>query len=100
KVDPPYLVRDLAVHLALPIVVVASPRLGTINHTLLTLEAARTAGLEVLAVVLTPWPESPTPIERSNRETIESIGEVKVCCLPALDLADPSSWPQLSVAVS
>ena len=44
---------------AYPVVVVASPGLGTINHTLLTLEAVRAAGLEVRAVVLTPWPERP-----------------------------------------
>ena len=54
---PDYLVRDLAVDLGLPLVVAASPGLGTINHTLLTIEAARAAGLEVAAVVLTPWPE-------------------------------------------
>ena len=39
-----YLVRDLVVELGLPVVVVARPGLGTINHTLLTLEAARAAG--------------------------------------------------------
>ena len=38
--------------------IAASPGLGTINHTLLTIEAARAAGLEVAAVVLTPWPEA------------------------------------------
>ena len=46
---PRYLVRDLAVDLGLPLVVAASPGLGTINHTLLTIEAARAAGLEVAA---------------------------------------------------
>ena len=53
---PTYLVRDLARELGYPVVVVAGPGLGTINHTLLTIEAARAAGLEVRAVVLTPWP--------------------------------------------
>ena len=53
-------VRDLAVDLGLPLVVAASPGLGTINHTLLTLEAARGAGLEVAMVVLTPWPDAPS----------------------------------------
>ena len=62
--------RDLAVALALPLVVAARPGLGTINHTLLTLEAARSAGLAVAGVVLTPWPEHPSAMERSNRETI------------------------------
>jgi dethiobiotin synthetase len=93
--SPRYLVRDLAVDLALPLVVAASPGLGTINHTLLTVEAARSAGLEVAAIVLTPWPERPTPIEQSNRETIGALGDVRVETLPALDLADPGSWPAI-----
>ena len=46
---------------ACPLVIAASPGLGTINHTLLTIEAARAAGLEIAAVVLTPWPERPEP---------------------------------------
>lgn len=44
-------IRDLIVALRLPLLVVASTRLGTINHTLLTLEAARVAGIEVRGVV-------------------------------------------------
>ncbi len=93
-----YLVRDLARALALPLVVAASPGLGTINHTLLTLEAARSAGLAVAAVVLTPWPGEPDPIERSNRETIESLGKARVDVLPRLRLEDPESWPPLAPA--
>jgi len=81
-----YLVRDFAADLALPLVVAASPGLGTINHTLLTLEAARAAGLEVAKVVLTPWPEEPSPIEASNRETIAALGAVEVETLPRLGL--------------
>ncbi len=42
-----FTVRDLAVELALPLLIAASPGLGTINHTLLTIEAARAAGLDV-----------------------------------------------------
>ena len=77
-----YLVRDLAVELGLPLTIAASPGLGTINHTLLTIEAARAAELEVASVVLTPWPEEPGEIERSNRETIAALGVVKVEELP------------------
>jgi dethiobiotin synthetase len=97
ELDSPYLVRDLAVDLALPLLIAASPGLGTINHTLLTLEVARAAGLEVCAVVLTPWPAQPGAIERSNRETIESLGEVTVKTLPQLDLSAPQSWPDLEI---
>jgi dethiobiotin synthetase len=73
-----YSVRDFAVALGLPLLIAARPGLGTINHTLLTLDAARAAGLDVLAVVLTPWPEQPNAIERSNRETIARLGEIEV----------------------
>jgi dethiobiotin synthetase len=90
-------VRDLAVDLALPLVVAASPGLGTINHTLLTIEAARAAGLEAGAVVLTPWPARPSLVEESNRETIAALGGVAVETLPPLDLSRPESWPPLIV---
>jgi len=95
--SPSYLVRDLAADLGYPVVIVASPGLGTINHTLLTLEAARAAGLEVAAIVLTPWPEEPTEIETSNRETIAALGASPVLTLPPLDLADPATWPALRI---
>lgn len=95
--SPRYLVRDLAVDLALPLVIAASPGLGTINHTLLTIQAARAVGLEVAAVVLTPWPGRPSQIEESNRKTIAELGEVRVEALPRLDLASPTSWPRLAL---
>lgn len=79
---PGYLVRDLARELGLPVLVAAAPGLGTINHTLLTLEAVRAVGLEVADVVLTPWPAEPSPMERSNRETIARAGRAVVAGLP------------------
>jgi dethiobiotin synthetase len=75
-------VRDLAVDLELPLVVAARSGLGTINHTLLTVEAARSAGLEVAGVVMTPWPDAPTEMERSNRSTVERLSGVPVSGLP------------------
>jgi dethiobiotin synthetase len=79
---PDHTVRDLAVALGLPLVVAARPGLGTINHTLLTLEAARAAGLDVRGVVLTPWPATPSMMQTSNRETIARHGAVEVATLP------------------
>lgn len=92
-----YLVRDLARELRLPVVVAARPGLGTINHTLLTVEAVRAAGLELRAVVLTPWPREPGPLEASNRETISRLGAVRVECLEHVALDDPPSWPALEL---
>jgi dethiobiotin synthetase len=79
-----YTVRDLAAEVALPLAIAAAPGLGTINHTLLTLEAARAATLDVCAVVLTPWPARPSAREQSNRDTVARLGEVEVTGLPHL----------------
>jgi dethiobiotin synthetase len=84
-------VRDLAVALGLPLVIAARPGLGTINHTLLTLEAARAAGLRVAAVVITPWPDEPDAMHLSNRDTIARLGAAKVLTLAATTPADLAS---------
>lgn len=82
-----YLVRDFAGELSLPVVIAARPGLGTISHSLLTIEAARAVALRIQAVVLTPWPDEPSAMERSNMETIERFGEVPVIGLPRTDRA-------------
>jgi len=92
-----YLVRDFAVDAGLPVVVVGSPGLGTINHTLLTLESVRSAGLEAAGVVLTPWPPDPSRLELSNRDSIADLGAVPVLTLEPIDLAEPASWPPLDL---
>jgi dethiobiotin synthetase len=86
--DGDYTVRELAAALGLPLVIAARPTLGTINHTLLTLQVARAAGLKVVAVVLTPWPEHPSELERSNRETIGRLGVVEVDGLARVHTAE------------
>jgi dethiobiotin synthetase len=95
---PDYLVRDLARDLGMPAVIVAAPGLGTINHTLLTIEAVRGAGLEVSAVVLNSWPDRPSQLERSNLETICELGRVAIETFPRLDLSRPELWPSLSLS--
>jgi dethiobiotin synthetase len=84
-----FTVCDLAAALALPMLVAARPGLGTINHTLLTLRAARAAGLDVRAVVLTPWPRRPSVLEHSNRETIARMGAVEVAVLGSVAGPEP-----------
>jgi dethiobiotin synthetase len=95
--SPSWTVRSFAVELGYPVVVVAPPGLGAINHALLTVESARSVGLKVAAIVLDPWPEDPTPIELDNRDTIAAMSGAEVLTLPHLDLTAPSSWPELRV---
>ena len=49
--------RDLASALQLPVLIVARPGLGTINHTALTVEYARAGGLSVVGVVISNYPD-------------------------------------------
>lgn len=70
---------DLMLALALPVVVVARSTLGTINHTLLSLEALRTRSLQIAGVVMVGEPNSDNraAIERYGRVPV--LGEMPVC---------------------
>jgi dethiobiotin synthetase len=94
-----FTVCDLAAALRLPVLIAARPGLGTINHTLLSLQAARAAGLTVRAVVLTPWPEQPSRLERSNREQITRLGFVAVDVLGVARSADPAELARIGAAL-
>jgi dethiobiotin synthetase len=69
--DTDYVI-DLAGQLGLPIVLVARSTLGTINHTLLSIEALRRRGLPLAGVVMN-GPETP-----HNRVAIERYGDVNI----------------------
>jgi dethiobiotin synthetase len=88
-IAPDYTVRDFAAALGLPVVVAARPGLGTINHACLTVESARNAGLDVRAVVMTPWPAEPTAMQRSNADTIAAACDVEVVFLPRVAALEP-----------
>jgi dethiobiotin synthase len=66
------LMVDLMLQLQLAVLIVADSGLGTINHTLLTLEGLRVRGLQVAGVVMVGERNS------SNREAIEDYGDVRV----------------------
>ena len=74
-----YWVLDFAAELAAPVLVVARAGLGTINHSLLTVEAAQQRGLEVAAIVLNAVePLAGGPAEETNPEVIARLGGVPV----------------------
>lgn len=77
-VDNNFLVLDLACWLKLPLLVVARAGLGTINHTALTVLAARRAGLSVAGVILNRGSASPGLAEQTNPEVIEALTGVPI----------------------
>jgi len=72
---------DLARCWDLPLLIVARPSLGTINHTLLTVRLARAVGLKVLGVVISGYPKDPGVAERTNPEIIERMAHVSILAL-------------------
>jgi dethiobiotin synthetase len=79
---------DLAADLALPLVVVTRPGLGTLNHTRLTCEAARSRGLEVLGLVVNRYPSRPDVAERTNLGQLARLAPV-LAVVPEVDLHGP-----------
>jgi dethiobiotin synthetase len=77
--DEDHTVLDLARWLNLPTVIVARPGLGTINHTLLTIDVLRRANVRVAGVVINRYPaDTPTTAEETNPRNIEKYGKVSV----------------------
>lgn len=75
-------VLHLANWLNLPTIIVARPNLGTINHTLLTIAALRSAGVDVAGIVINRYPaENADVAEETNVASIERWGGVSVLCV-------------------
>jgi dethiobiotin synthetase len=81
-------VADLVAILGLPLLVVARRSLGTLNHTLLTLEAARGRGLRVAGVVINETEPPQTLADATNVEELR--GRIEVPLLAVMPhQADP-----------
>lgn len=67
-----HLMLDLIRKLGIPVLLVARSGLGTINHTLLSLDKLRTASVEVFGVVMNG------PKDDENRKAVEHFGNTSV----------------------
>jgi len=74
-----YLFLDLIMDLGLPLIIIARPGLGTINHSLLTVEAARKKGIKVLGLVFNHAEKTKNDIsQKTNPGIVSQFGEVPV----------------------
>jgi dethiobiotin synthetase len=81
---------DLALALGLPVLIVARPGLGTLNHTALTVEVARARGIGVAGVVVCGTNADPDVAERTNLDELRRIAPL-LGTLPY----DPDAWPAM-----
>jgi dethiobiotin synthetase len=73
------LVADLAQRFQLPLLIVARPNLGTINHTVLTVEFAKSYSLELCGIVLNASQEqSEGPAEETNPKELARLTHLPI----------------------
>lgn len=74
-----YLMKDLILDLNLPLVIVSRLGLGTINHTLLTIEVARNYGIEIIGIIFNQTEKQPVTIcEKTNPKIISELTGVPI----------------------
>lgn len=95
---------DLMQTLALPVILVARRGLGTINHSLLSLNALRNAGLDVAGVVFNETePVEPDFIREDNPQTVAAFAQVEILgvidYLREFDPASDKTWEQFEACM-
>jgi dethiobiotin synthetase len=94
-----YFVLDLARDSGLPIIIVSRPGLGTINHTMLTVNYAIKEGLTVAGIIINySLPSEGTPAEKTNPEVIKQISPVPLIgVFPYLEDMEGNSIAKVAV---
>ncbi|MBN2376044.1 MAG: dethiobiotin synthase [Sedimentisphaerales bacterium] len=81
-----YLVLDMMVDMGLPVIIVARSKLGTINHTLMTVEICRSRGVKVAGVVINGYqPDSADLAEQTNPEIIAEMTGLNILAITPYD---------------
>jgi dethiobiotin synthetase len=94
-------VADLAAMLHLPLVVVTRRALGTLNHTLLTLEVARARGLPIAGVIVNETAPVLNTAEQTNVEELRKRIDVPLLAVVPHQAAEAAElaridWQQLA----
>jgi dethiobiotin synthetase len=95
---PGVTLRDLAVELGAAVLVVATPQLGTLNHTALTLEALGAKGVSCAGVVIGSWPSRPGPVETSNRSALARLAPLRAALPAGAGSVDPAAFADMAAA--
>jgi dethiobiotin synthetase len=76
-----FLVSDLIKSINLPIIIVARPNLGTLNHTFLTVHYAKSQGIKIAGIIINGMNDNPGLDEQTNPKSIEEM-----CGVPILGI--------------
>jgi dethiobiotin synthetase len=71
-------IADFAKRVDLPVVIVSTAKLGTLNHTLLTVLACKKFGLKISGIILNKTSKKPDIVEQKTVEVLERLTHIKV----------------------
>ena len=93
---------DLMSAVGFPVILVTSPKLGTINHTLMSIKILQDAGVDISGIIFNRMPLNPNLIEKDNIKIIEKMSGISVIAviaeLPEGEIFNSSALPDMFVS--
>jgi len=89
------LILDLAAKMELPLLVVARAGLGTLNHTILTIQTARGRGLDVAGIIVNKFPAQPDKASITNLSELKRLTDVSVLYKMPEFKSGADGWPNI-----
>jgi dethiobiotin synthetase len=77
---------DVMKKMKLPTIIVSSPRLGSVNHTILTINACKVKKIPILGVIFNQMPRNPSMVESITPNYIEKLTDTNtISVIPFMD---------------
>jgi dethiobiotin synthetase len=77
---------DVMKRMKLPTIIVSSPKLGSINHTILTINACKANKIPILGIIFNQMPMDPSIVESMTPNYIERLTDTNtICVIPFMD---------------
>ncbi|WP_298614143.1 dethiobiotin synthase [uncultured Odoribacter sp.] len=97
-----YLTIDYIQEQGYPLILVSSSKLGSINHTLMSLELCRLRGIQVSHVIYNDFPNDSEWIKEDSIKVIRNYIEkyFPLCELWEMPVVKGNQWPELPITVS
>ncbi|NWK56531.1 dethiobiotin synthase [Verrucomicrobiaceae bacterium N1E253] len=92
-----YMIADLAKDIGLPVILVVGNRLGTLNHTLLTVQSMRSAGIEPVGMVVNNLVDELDTATVTNKSLVEDLTGVPVLADVIQGQEEIEAWPFLEL---
>jgi dethiobiotin synthase len=90
-----YMMTDLIKELGAEVILTATAGLGTINHTLLSVEVMKTRDIALAGIIINRMPQTPGIIEKDNVKTIERYANCPVLAvIEEMDIKSPAFFRQ------